>query len=108
MSEQYILLKLVDAKLISSLLTTHLKNTTIAHAYVAKSIYNNELAGLHPIIARFEQETGADISDIVKQLKSLGMCPACVIESQEHTCSAHAAHKLGRRLSRLVDRANST
>jgi len=61
---------------------------------------------IRAVVTRIESETGADIPDIVQRLKRLDFCPACVIEGQQRSCSCLAAQKLGRRLSRLVDRAD--
>lgn len=76
----------------------------------AKALALNASAGhderIQRVIDRIENETGADVEDIVAQLKSIDACPACVIEGQQHSCCAWHANKLGRRLSRLVDRAN--
>jgi hypothetical protein len=76
----------------------------------AKALALNASAGFDErvvrTIDRIEAETGADIEDIVTQLKHFEACPACVIEGQERSCCAWHAQKLGRRLSRLLDRAN--
>ncbi|MBB3004334.1 hypothetical protein FHX57_006716 [Paraburkholderia tropica] len=76
----------------------------------AKALALNASAGFDEqvarVIARIESEEGADIEDIVAQLKAIDACPACVIEGQQHSCCAWDANKLGRRLRRLVDRAN--
>lgn len=58
------------------------------------------------IIDRIEAETGADIEEIVEHLKAMHACHACTVESQESYCVCWDANKLGRRLSRLIDRAN--
>ena len=57
------------------------------------------------IAKRMRDDTGADIQDIVDQLKGIGMCAACVFEGQERYCQSPHAHKLGRRLRRLLERA---
>ena len=76
----------------------------------AKALALNASAGhdeqVSRTIARIETETGADIEDIVDQLKAIDACHACVVESQTRYCVCWSANKLGRRLSRLVDRAN--
>lgn len=76
----------------------------------AKALASNASAGfddrVQRVIDRIEAETGADIEDIVAQLKGIEPCHACVVESQERYCVCWGANKLGRRLSRLVDRAN--
>ena len=76
----------------------------------AKALALNASAGFDELVARtidrIEAETGADIEDIVAQLKGLEVCAACAIESQEQYCVCWRANKLGRRLSRLVGRAN--
>ncbi|WP_150619352.1 hypothetical protein [Pandoraea horticolens] len=76
----------------------------------AKQLALNASAGIDErvarTIARIESETGADIEDIVAQLKAIEPCGACVIESQQHNCVCWHANKLGRRLRRLIERAN--
>ena len=57
------------------------------------------------ILDRFDQETGADIEEIVGLLKGMETCAACNIEGQAASCCALEAQKLGRRLKRLLDRA---
>lgn len=56
---------------------------------------------------RLLREQGADIVDIVDNLKSIGPCIAAVIEHQQHRCGWTKANKLGRRLGRLVERADN-
>ncbi|EON14855.1 hypothetical protein [Pandoraea sp. SD6-2] len=76
----------------------------------AKQLALNASAGFDERVAqtmeRIESETGADIEDIVEQLKAIEPCEACVIESQQQYCVCWHANKLGRRLRRLVERAN--
>jgi hypothetical protein len=86
-AKRYIILELEDAK---------------ALALNASAGFDEQVAR---VIDRIDAETGADIADIVAQLKGIKACPACVIEGQESSCCAWHANKLGRRLSRLVDRA---
>lgn len=50
------------------------------------------------LLERIEHETGADIEEIVSDLKGLCTCEVCAIE----------AKRIGRRLNRLVERANTT
>lgn len=86
--KRYVILELNDAK---------------ALALNASAAFDEQVTR---IIDRIETETGADIEDIVAQLKGLEVCAACAIESQEQYCVCWRANKLGRRLSRLIDRAN--
>lgn len=58
------------------------------------------------ILGRFEIEEGADILEIAKELKSMPICGACSIECQEENCNSIYSRKLGRRLARLIERAN--
>lgn len=58
------------------------------------------------LLERIENETGADIEEIVSDLKGLNTCHACVVEGQESYCCSINAKKIGRRLNRLVERAN--
>ena len=57
---------------------------------------------------RFDAETGGDLGEVVELLKGLPICAACDLEGQASSCQSVAAHKLGRRLRRLVERANET
>ncbi|MBB5547561.1 hypothetical protein [Paraburkholderia fungorum] len=56
----------------------------------AKALALNASAGFGEqvarVIERLEAETGADVEDIVAQLKGLEACAACIIESQEPYC----------------------
>jgi len=63
-------------------------------------------AQVQRVIDRIKTETGADIEDIIGQLKGIDTCTACAIEGQERSCVCWHANKLGRRLARLIDRAN--
>ncbi|MEX3764499.1 hypothetical protein [Paraburkholderia phenoliruptrix] len=76
----------------------------------AKQLALNASAGFDERVARtidrINAETGADMEDIVAQLKGIDTCHACLVEGQEAYCVCWEANKLGRRLSRLVDRAN--
>ncbi len=90
---RYIILTLDDAKLLE--LSARGGAWSTEHA-----------AQMALILDRIGDETGADITDIVDQLKQLPTCMACRIEGQERSCNCLHAQKLGRRLSRLVDRAN--
>ena len=60
---------------------------------------------LRAIGERLEQDTGADIEDVVKQLAAMRVCFVCVNEGMERDCNVHWAKKLGRRLRRLLERA---
>lgn len=86
--KRYVILELSDAK---------------ALALNASAGFDEQVAR---VIERIEAETGADIEDIVAQLKGLEVCGACEHESMERYCVCWDANKLGRRLSRLVGRAN--
>lgn len=54
---------------------------------------------------RLARDTGADVEEIVSDLKGLSLCHACVFEGQETYCSSLLAQKTGRRLGRLLERA---
>lgn len=58
-----------------------------------------------PVRERMAGETGADMADIVRQLRDMPLCAACRIEAQESGCNVLDAQKLGRRLRRLLERA---
>lgn len=55
---------------------------------------------------RADGDTGGDFLEIADALKRMEFCPACRIESQERSCAVIDAQKLGRRLKRLIDRAD--
>lgn len=93
MDKRYVILELSDAKALADFVSKSFS------AYAAPT-------AMTPVIERIAAETGADMEDIVAQLKGIETCAACVIESQEDYCVCWKANKLGRRLSRLVDRAN--
>lgn len=86
-NELYIILTLSDAKLLANNITINTPE-------------------LERIKSRFELETGANLLQIVTWLKNMIICPACSIENQEHSCSSLVSRKLGRRLYRLLLRAN--
>jgi hypothetical protein len=72
----------------------------------AKVLAQTSSCGLS-VVDRLRVETGADIEEIAALLKALTTCLACEVEGQETYCVCWQAHKLGRRLSRLIDRANA-
>jgi hypothetical protein len=74
-----------------------------ALAQAARGNANKEVAS---IISRINEETGGDIQEISDMLKATETCHACVVEGQEHTCESIGTKKLGRRLMRLIERAN--
>lgn len=89
---KYIIIKLSEAKLIYNILN---------------KLPKSELENIPPeLLERFNSETGADIEDIANQLKTMPICPACRIESQEWSCNSLDTQALGRRLYRLLQRAN--
>lgn len=57
------------------------------------------------IVGRLETEEGGDFEAIVAQLKGAEPCAACSIEGQLAYCANLEMHKIGRRLDRLVERA---
>lgn len=65
-------------------------------------------AEMSAIVERFAVETGADMRELVHELTHLGKCQACIIEGQERDCVSIPAAKLGRRLRRLLDRADGS
>ena len=54
---------------------------------------------------RLETDAGGDFEEISEKLRKLDFCFACGIEGQEHDCESLVANKLGRRLRRLIWRA---
>lgn len=93
---RYVILTLEDARE----LVNH-----IVRSGVFKWLADDETRGIIRIYERLRDDTVADIEDIVGQLKRLDLCAPCVIEGMPEGCCAHDAQKLGRRLSRLLERA---
>lgn len=61
-----------------------------------------------PVLKTFQRimgETGGDFEEIANMLKALPICHACVVEGQHQYCNSLDANKLGRRLQRLIKRA---
>lgn len=106
MKDMYIVVKLTDAKKLAEIIREEVFEEDGAHAYVLCDL-EFRLREVAPLLKRIDNESGADIKDIVDQLKHMDICPACAIEGQQHSCSAHDARKLGRRLKRLLDRAEN-
>lgn len=59
------------------------------------------------LLTRIENEIGADLVGIAAELKGMKICHACAIEGQEQYCKSLLAKKMGRRLFRLIKRADS-
>jgi hypothetical protein len=57
------------------------------------------------IAARLREDTGGDFEEIAEKLKGYGACWACVVEGQQRDCIHIPVNALGRRLVRLVARA---
>ena len=57
------------------------------------------------LVGRLRTEEGGDFEAIVAQLKGAEPCAACSIEGQLAYCANLEMHKIGRRLDRLVERA---
>ena len=60
---------------------------------------------LKQTVERLRDDTGGDVIYIANRLKKMDYCSACIIESQETYCHVNATRKLGRRLLRLIERA---
>lgn len=60
------------------------------------------------IAERLRDDSGGDLRDIAARLKKLEICGACSIEGQASYCASLFANKLGRRLARLIERADAT
>jgi hypothetical protein len=52
-------------------------------------------------------DTGGDFQEIADLLKAIPICTACNHEGMASNCNALDARKLGRRLARLIERANA-
>jgi len=106
MSEKYILVKLSDAKLLRQVLDEEVLNYDGPYAYVFSDLKHRLNSELKLLLDRIEQETGGDFVGIATQLKKMPICGACDFECQGHTCQSLVTNKFGRRLSRLIERAN--
>jgi hypothetical protein len=103
--DKYIIVNLEQAKLLAKIIKEEIIEDDGAYSYVfCDAKYRlREVSGL---LNRIEQETGADLNDIAGQLKNMRICPACSGEGQEHSCSSLVARTLGRRLKRVLKRAD--
>lgn len=73
---------------------------------IVEALKETDNERLQSVRSRLASETGGDFQEIADRLKTLHTCPACSIEGQEHSCVRIAANFQGRRLKRLIDRAN--
>lgn len=87
--KRYILVELADAKLLAQ--------------YAAATLD----PALIRVVNRIGLETGADLPDIARQLMDTRTCMACDIEGQARWCCSIHTRKLGRRLRRLIERADA-
>lgn len=106
MNEKYIVVKLSEAKKLAEIIREEVFEENGQYAYVLRDL-EFRLREVMSLLNRIDNESGADIKGIVDQLKHMDICPACVIEGQQHSCSVLEAQKLGRRLKRLLDRAEN-
>lgn len=90
---KYVILKLDEIKQLYNTLTE----------FVPRKKLKNLPDGL---LERFNDETGADIEEIARELKNMDICCPCKHEGQESMCKSIHTRKLGRRLYRLLERAN--
>lgn len=106
MNEKYILVKLSDAKLLMQILDEEVLNYDGPYAHVFRDLKHRLKNETKPLLERIAQETGGDFIDIATQLKTPPICAACDFENQQHTCRSIGTQKLGRRLTRLIERAD--
>jgi hypothetical protein len=104
MAEKYVVVKLSELKKLEEIIRRGIFESTSSYSYAFSDV-KHELKSVEPLFKRIRDEEGADIADIVAQLKGLNICPACEHEGQQHSCQSLGANKLGRRLKRLLDRA---
>lgn len=57
------------------------------------------------LVGRLRTDEGGDFEEIVRQLKGATPCAPCAIEGQLPHCANLEMHAIGRRLDRLVERA---
>lgn len=57
------------------------------------------------VLGRMRTDEGGDVEKIVRDLKGMGVCAPCVVEGQASHCEVLEAQALGRRLDRLLERA---
>lgn len=86
----------------------HLLITAADAARIASALQHATDTELRRIGDRLATDTGGDLEDIADNLKRLTLCAACVLEGQQAHCSALNAQKIGRRLTRLIGRAEGT
>lgn len=103
-NEKYVIVKLSELKLIEQFISQEVIPRDFG--YVEGNRMASLLEPLMPALKRFKEETGADMQTIARGLKQTPICAACIGESMEYTCQSIWTHKAGRRLQRLIDRAN--
>lgn len=77
-------------------------------ARIAVALNGSSDPELRRLGERLGPDTGGDIQAMVSDLKKLPICAACSIEGQAQSCFSLDAQKVGRRLARLVGRADGT
>jgi hypothetical protein len=86
----------------------HLVITAADAARLAAALAGATDPDLRRIGDRLAVDTGGDMREIAGLLKHLEVCAACNIEGQARSCNSLEAQRIGRRLSRLIDRAEVT
>ena len=86
LDKKYVIMTIEDARALA------LSPETTADSIIADSI---------------NADTGADLRELAEALKKIPICTACGHEGMAGSCNALDAQKLGRRLARLVERADS-
>lgn len=103
---RYIIVNLADAKKLAESIRRHVIDYRGPYAYVFSDLLY-DLRESMQFILRIGDESGADILDIATTLKKLPICGACEFEGQGHACESIKANRIGRRLFRLLLRAES-
>lgn len=103
---RYILVRLDDAREIADTLKTQ-QAVSSFRAALSQRFAKALAPRVQLFVERVEVETGADLQDIVGQLKAAEPCHACVVEAQLRSCVCWRSNKLGRRLARLIERADN-
>lgn len=72
----------------------------------AREIVQGSAIGMRKILDRLKKDTGGDLITIATVLKNMPVCAACRMEGVACYCYSLDAQKIGRRLYRLIERAN--
>ncbi len=78
-----------------------------AHALADRIINGEPRANAKALALNILSDTGGDLREIADSLKDQEICGACAHENMERYCRSLGAQKTGRRLLRLIERADA-